>query len=257
MSKERRRHYILSMATWAILIALWFLVTNFGMVKSTLFPSPQRVLQAFISILKNGYNGTPFYTHLMMSLGRLLLAVFFAIVTAIPLGLLSGYFKKFGAVVDSLVNFYRPLPPMAYYVLLIMWLGIDEESKVMLLYLATFAPIYIACASAVGRIKQEYILGAKTMGASQRQIFFRVVLPASAPDIFVGVRTAVGVGYTTLVSAEMIAATSGMGWMVMDAYNYLKTDIVFVGIIIMGITGILIDNILKRLGNKIVYWSDK
>ena len=127
----------------------------------------------------------------------------------------------------------------------------------MLLYLATFAPIYVACASAVGRIKQEYILSAKTLGASKGQIFFQVVLPASAPDIFVGVRTAVGVGYTTLVSAEMIAATSGMGWMVMDAYNYLKTDIVFVGIIIMGITGIFIDFILKTLGNKIVFWSDK
>lgn len=248
---------MLSIATWAVIIALWFAATNLGLVRSTLIPSPQRVMRAFVNIMRDGYNATPFYIHLKMSMGRLLIAVVLAIFTAIPLGLLSGYLKKISAVIDSLVNFYRPLPPMAYYVLLIMWLGIDEESKVMLLYLATFAPIYVACASAVGRIKQEYILSAKTLGASKGQIFFQVVLPASAPDIFVGVRTAVGVGYTTLVSAEMIAATSGMGWMVMDAYNYLKTDIVFVGIIIMGITGIFIDFILKTLGNKIVFWSDK
>lgn len=256
MKKEKDCHY-LSALTWAVIIALWFLFTNTGMVKSTLVPTPQRVVEAFVEIIKNGYNSIPFYMHLKMSLSRLFIAVVIAILTAVPLGLLSGYFTKFGAVLDSLVNFYRPLPPMAYYVLLIMWLGIDEESKIMLLCLAAFAPIYVACASAVGKIKKEYILSAKTLGANQTQIFFRVVLPASAPDIFVGIRTAVGVGYTTLVSAEMIAATSGMGWMVMDAYNYLKTDIVFVGIIIMGITGIAIDSVLKRVGDRIIFWADK
>ena len=146
---------------------------------------------------------------------------------------------------------------MAYYVLLIMWLGIDEESKVMLLYLAIFAPIYVASSSAVSRVKEEFILSAKTLGANPSQVFCRIIIPASLPDIFTGIRTAVGVGYTTLVSAEMIASTSGIGWMVMDAYNYLKTDIVFVGIIIMGTTGIVIDSLLRRLGDKIIHWAGK
>ena len=191
-----------------------------------------------------------------MSMGRILLAVIFAIVTAIPLGLLSGYFPKVRAMVDSIVNFYRPIPPMAYYVLLIIWLGIDEESKVMLLFLAAFAPIYIACSSAVGRVRSEYILSAQSLGATEGQVFFKIILPACVPEIFIGLRTAVGVCYTTLVSSEMIAATMGIGWMAMDAYNYLKVDVVFIVIIVMGITGIIIDELLKLLGRKLVYWTE-
>lgn len=254
---KKREFYILSLLTWVLIIGLWFIATNFGLVGTTLLPSPQRVISAFFDLIENGYNSTAFYVHFKTSMGRLGIALFFAILVAVPLGSLSGYFGKFRAITDSLVNFYRPLPPMAYYVLLIMWLGIDEESKVMLLYLAIFAPIYVASSSAVSRVKEEFILSAKTLGANPSQVFCRIIIPASLPDIFTGIRTAVGVGYTTLVSAEMIASTSGIGWMVMDAYNYLKTDIVFVGIIIMGTTGIVIDSLLRRLGDKIIHWAGK
>ena len=180
-----------------------------------------------------------------------------ALITAIPLGLLCGYFAPLRAVVNSLINFYRPLPPLAYYSLLIVWLGIDESSKVMLLYLASFAPIYISSVSAVSRVNDAYIMGAQSFGASNRQIFFTVILPSAFPEIFVGIRTAFGVAYTTLVSAEMIAATAGIGWMVIDAYKYLKMDVVFVGIIIMGITGILMDSILSYIERKFIFWNGK
>lgn len=256
MQKENR-YYILTFLSWAGLVLIWYGATNFGLVKATLIPSPEQVGKAFVRLIREGYNSISFFHHLKMSLGRLFLAVILAIVTAIPLGLLSGYFHRLSALIDSFVHFYRPLPPMAYYVLLIMWLGIDEESKIMLLYLATFAPIYIACNSAVAKVEKEYLLSAKTLGANSWQIFYHIILSATAPDIFIGIRTAVGVGYTTLVSAEMIAATSGIGWMVMDAYNYLKTDIVFVAIIVMGITGIIIDFLLKKIGNKLIHWADK
>ena len=95
------------------------------------------------------------------------------------------------------------------------------------------------------------------MGASEVQVFFSIIIPAAMPDIFVGVRTAVGIAYTTLISAEMIAATSGMGWMIIDASRYLKSDVMFVGIITMGITGVLIDLILRKIENKVVFWSGK
>lgn len=257
MNSEKKSHRIISIATWLIIIGLWFVSTNTGLVSSQLVPSPQRVFKAFIDILNNGYNAIPFWQHIGISFYRLFLAVFFALLTAIPLGLLSGYFSKFGAVIDSLVNFYRPLPPLAYYMLLILWLGIDEESKVTLLFLASFAPIYIACSSAIGRVDRTFILSARSMGASDSQVFFTIMVPAAMPDIFVGVRTAVGVAYTTLVSAEMVAATSGLGWMVIDASRYLKSDVMFVGIIVMGITGILIDIILRNIESKVVFWTGK
>ena len=246
---------ILTIATWIIIFVSWYFVTKFEIFSKTLVPSPYKVWTAFLYILQNGYNKISLWSHLGASFQRLFFALILAIATAIPIGLLSGYFIKVKAVVDSVVEFYRPLPPLAYYTLLILWFGIDNTSKVTLLYLAAFAPIYIACVSAVKKINKDYILSAKSLGAGEKEIFFRIVLPACLPEIFTGIRTAVGVSYTTLVSAEMIAATSGIGWMVLDASNFLKSDVIIVGIIIMGITGILIDYVLRLIETKIVFWK--
>ncbi|NLW52506.1 MAG: ABC transporter permease [Tissierellia bacterium] len=254
---KKNNHLIISIITWIFILLVWFGVTSSGLISTSKLPSPTQVVNAFIDIIKNGYNYIPFWQHLGISLYRLFSAVILSIITAIPLGLLCGYLPRVKAMVNSLINFYRPLPPLAYYTLLIVWLGIGESSKIMLLFLASFAPIYIASVSAVSRVNKNYIMSAKTFGASERQLFFKVILPAAIPEIFVGVRTAVSVAYTTLVSSEMVAATAGIGWMVLDAYNYLKTDVVFVGIIVMGITGLLIDFILVKIEKKYIFWNGK
>lgn len=247
----------LTILTWLIIIAAWLGVTESGMVDSVLLPSPRKVLDTFRVIAIKGYNNVTLMMHLGISFKRLFVALFFAIVTAIPLGLISGFSKRFRAIIDSVVQFYRPLPPLAYYTLLVFWMGIDDSSKVMLLFLAAFAPIYLTCVSSVTNVNEDFILNARSLGASRQQVFYYVVLPSSLPQIFVGVRTAVGFAYTTLVSAEMVAGTSGIGWMVIDASRYLKSDVIFVGIIIMGITGILMDLALQYFENKLVYWKGK
>ena len=140
---------------------------------------------------------------------------------------------------------------------LIMWLGIDEKSKVMLLFLEAFAPIYISVSSSVINVRQDYILSAKSLGANNWNVFKTVIIPASLPGIMMGVRTAFGVAYTTLASSEMIAATSGLGWLVMDAYNYLKTDVVIATIFIMGLTGVLMDWLIKKFNEKFIFWSGR
>lgn len=259
MKKTKRKENlrIYTYATWGIILFSWFLTTELGLVSSRLVPSPGNVIQTFIEIMNNGYNGTPLWSHIGISLYRLFISSFLAILTAIPLGLMSGYFKRFRAVIDSVVQFYRPLPPLAYYTFLILWLGIDESSKITLLYLAAFAPIYLSCVSAVANINPNYLLSAESLGASKKDVFFTVVLPASLPEVFTGLRTAIGIAYTTLVSAEMVAATSGVGWMVIDASRYLKSDVMFIGIIIMGVTGVLLDWGLRNLENKLVFWKGK
>jgi len=254
-NKKSTTEKILTAATWVVILGSWHLVTKLDLVSSVLVPSPYDVYTTFLKILNDGYNGVSLLKHLGASFERLLLALGAAILTAIPLGLLSGYFSKVRAVIDSVVEFYRPLPPLAYYTLLILWFGIDNTSKITLLFLAGFAPIYIACVSAVTKINRDYILSAKSLGASQNDVFFKIVLPACMPEIFVGLRTAVGVAYTTLVASEMVAATSGIGWMVLDASNYLKSDVIFVGILVMGITGILMDMVLRYIEDKIVFWK--
>ena len=251
MPKER----ILTASTWVVILLLWYIITKLEIVSPTLFPSPQRVWNTLLNILKNGYNGITLWGHLLASFGRMFIALVLTILTAIPIGLLSGYSQKVRAIVNSIIEFYRPLPPLAYYTLLIIWLGIDDSSKVTLLFLAGFAPLYIACMSAVTKLNNDYIRSAKSLGANKKQIFIHIVLPGCMPEIFTGLRTSVGVSYTTLVSAEMVAATSGIGWMVLDASNFLKSDVIFVGIIIMGITGIAIDFILRNVEKKFVYWK--
>ncbi|MBK5241987.1 MAG: ABC transporter permease subunit [Clostridium sp.] len=248
---------MLTIGTILVILALWMLVTMLGWVDPKLVPSPQSVWTAFVDILQNGYKNYTLLHHLGASMQRLLIAFLAAAVLAVPLGLASGYNSKIRAIFEPVIEFYRPLPPLAYYTLLVLWLGIENGSKIVLLLLACFAPIYISCVSAVMKIKEEYINSACTVGASKLQIFMYVIFPACLPDIFIGLRTALGVGYTTLVSAEMVAANSGIGWMVLDASRYLRSDIIFLGIIIMGITGILLDRGIQFIEHKIIPWKGK
>ena len=248
---------ILTVGTVVIVFVIWFLVTAIGNVSETIIPSPASVWESFVDVAKDGYKGHTLIQHLGTSLQRLVIAYLLVVVTAVPLGLLSGYNSKIRAILEPIVEFYRPLPPLAYYTILVLWMGIDEGSKLALLYLAGFAPVYISCVAGVIRIKEDYINGAKTLGANKWQIFFYVIFPAALTDVFTGLRIALGVEYTTLVAAEMVAATAGMGWLVLDASNYLRSDIVFMGVIIMGITGILLDRIIRFVEGKVIHWKGR
>lgn len=171
--------------------------------------------------------------------------------------MLSGYSERVRAVFEPIIAFIRPLPPLGYYTIIILWMGIGDGSKILLLFLGALAPVFVSCVAGVTRVKQDYINRARTLGAGKGQIFLHVILPASLPDIFVGLRNAMSVAYATSVAAEMVAAVSGIGWMVLDASKYLRSDVIFVGIIIMGITGILLDRILLCLETRIVFWKGK
>lgn len=257
MKKKTIGERMLTGVTVIIILVIWFITTKLGLVDEKLVPSPQLVWDALVDIMQNGYKNYTLLEHLGASMNRLISAFFSAVIIAIPLGLASGYSSKLRAIFEPIIEFYRPLPPLAYYTLLVLWMGIENESKIALLFLACFAPIYISCVSAVIKIKEDYINSAYTVGANKMQIFMHVIFPACLPDIFTGLRTALGVAYTTLVSAEMVAANSGIGWMVLDSSRYLRSDIIFLGIIIMGITGILLDKSIQFIENKIVPWKGK
>ncbi|HHX59532.1 MAG TPA: ABC transporter permease subunit [Epulopiscium sp.] len=254
---DMKRNKILSIGTVGAILIIWFTVTSLNLVDSKLVPHPVAVVKALVEIIKNGYRNYTLLEHLFASLGRLLVALLMAILAGVPLGLYSGYNTKVKALLNPIIEFYRPLPPLAYYTILILWLGIDNSSKIVLLFLASFAPIYIACVSAVTKVKEDYMKSAYVVGANKKQVFFHVIFPACLPDIFVGLRTGLGVAYTTLVSSEMVAAKSGIGWMVLDASRNLRSDIIFLGIIIMGITGILLDKGIQMIEFKLVPWKGK
>lgn len=257
MYRKTATEKILSWGTAVSILLLWLIVSEFGLIDQNLVPTPQAVFAAFIEIMENGYKNFTLLEHLGESMKRLVIAFVLSCVTAVPLGIASGYNSRIRAIFEPIIEFYRPLPPLAYYTLLVLWMGIENESKISLLYLACFAPAYISCVSAVIKIREDYINSAFTVGASRLQVIAHVIFPACLPDIFTGLRTSLGVAYTTLVSAEMVAANSGIGWMVLDASRYLRSDIIFLGIIVMGITGILLDRGIQRIERRVVPWKGK
>lgn len=257
MYRKTATEKILSWGTAVSILLLWLIVSEFGLIDQNLVPTPQAVFAAFIEIMENGYKNFTLLEHLGESMKRLVIAFVLSCVTAVPLGIASGYNSRIRAIFEPIIEFYRPLPPLAYYTLLVLWMGIENESKISLLYLACFAPAYISCVSAVIKIREDYINSAFTVGASRLQVIVHVIFPACLPDIFTGLRTSLGVAYTTLVSAEMVAANSGIGWMVLDASRYLRSDIIFLGIIVMGITGILLDRGIQLIERRAVPWKGK
>ncbi len=255
--QTRRIHTRIKISSVIIILSMWQLIAAFELVSPTLFPSPASTWAAFTELLANGYKGSMLWEHWGHSMLRMLLAFLFAMATAIPLGLLSGYSSKVQAALDPLVEFYRPIPPLAYYVLLILWFGIGDLSKIVLLYLAAFPPMYIAAMSAVRGVHEDQIHSAQSLGANKWQEFRYVIFPACLPNIFTGMRTATGFTYTTLVASEIVAAVNGIGWMVLDASKFLRSDIMLVGIIIMGFTGIFLDWLIRIAEKKAVPWKGK
>ena len=248
---------LISIGSISFFIFIWYIIAKYNFVSPVFFPSPNKTWTAFYDLLMNGYKGNSLFYHLLDSLYRLFLAFIIAIITAVPLGLLSGYSNKVRAFLDPIIEFYRPLPPLSYYSLLILWFGIGNMSKIALLYLAAFAPIYIASMAGVKGVPIDRILSSQSLGANKWQVFRYIIFPSCLPEIFTGVRTAIGFAYTTLVAAEMVAAVSGIGWMVLDASRYLRSDIMFVGIIILGLTGIILDTVIRKIEKTIVPWKGK
>jgi taurine transport system permease protein len=240
-----------------MLLAVWFFVTESRLITEVLFPSPLKVLRGFIETLTTGYKSHTLFEHIGDSFRRLFLAYALAAISAVLLGLASGYNRVVRAIVDPLVEFYQSIPPLAYFTLLIIWLGIGDASKIALLFLAAFAPVFIASMSGVKAVREDYIHGAFSLGAGKLQVFIHVIVPACLPYIFTGLRTAMATAYGTLVAAEMVAAVSGIGWLVFDASRFLRTDLVFMGIVTMGLTSLILDRCIRFAESRAVPWKGK
>ncbi|MFC6331881.1 ABC transporter permease subunit [Paenibacillus septentrionalis] len=245
-----------SVVSVSIVLFLWWIASRHEWINPLFLPSPADVWAAFMTIVQDGYKGSSLLAHIGASLQRIAIALSLVLVTAVPLGILCGRSRLLRAIFDPFIEFYRPLPPLAYYSLLVLWFGIEDTSKIVLLFLGGFAPMFIAAVYSARRIPIDRINGAKSLGASRYKLYLFVILPSCLPDLLTGLRTAVGVTYATLVAAEMIAAVSGIGWMVLDASKYLRSDIIYVAIIIMGIIAIGIDMVIRQLIQRVSPWIE-
>lgn len=251
----KHKYTLISVAAVLVLLILWEMGSIFSWFNPKFIPNMSTVWSSFLNTLENGYNGFSLWEHLWSSMRRLLIAVFFAFMIAVPLGLLAGSNPVIHAIVDPFIEFYRALPPLAYYTLLVLWFGIGDMSKIVLLTLNAFPPIFIPTVFSVSQIPRDRINGARSLGSSGVDLFVSVVFPSCLPDILTGLRTAVGSAYATMVAAEMVAAVSGIGWLVLDASKYVRYDIVYFGIIIMGAIALLIDAVIRQIIKRLTPWS--
>ncbi|WP_102960464.1 ABC transporter permease subunit [Mangrovicella endophytica] len=248
---------LISIATGLALIGLWFLATQLGWVKPLFLPSPIAVWNKFVLALTDGVANSTLIQHTLASLGRVMGAFLLACVTAIPIGIFMGVNRFARGLFDPIIEFYRPLPPLAYLPLIIIWLGIGEFPKVFLIFLAIFAPMAIAARAGVRSVSLEQIHAAYAMGATKFQVIFHVILKAALPEIFTGMRIGIGVGWTTLVAAEMVASSRGLGFMILNAAQYLASDTVIMGIIVIGIFAVAFDMLIRRLERVFVPWKGR
>ena len=220
-------------------------------------PAPEGVFKRFIEISKEGYQNTALWEHLGWSLWRVLAGFFFGSLIGIPLGYAMGLNSWFRGWFDTIVEFMRPVPPLALIPLIIIWFGIWETGKISLLFLAALWIMVIAARSGVSGVRISKVHAAYSLGASKWQLLTRVIVPNSLPDIFTGARVAMGVCWGTVVAAELVAAEKGAGKMIIAASKFQSTDIVIMGIILIGVIGYGIDIAMRVAEKWLIPWKGK
>ena len=248
---------LISTITVVALLALWWLASHLRWVPPLFLPTPEVVFTRLYESAAGLLTDAPLAEHFGWSMFRVFTAFIAACLTAIPIGIAMGVSRIMRGVFDPPIEFYRPLPPLAYLPLIVIWFGIDELSKVLLIYLACFAPLAMSARAGVRSVSQEQIHAAYSMGATQQQVIWHVIVPAAMPEILTAMRIAIGFGWTTLVAAEMVAANKGLGQMVLNASNFLRTDIVIMGIIVIGAVAYVFDLLMRYVERIVVPWKGK
>ena len=255
--KSRLGTAIISTASVAAVVLVWQGSVQLGLANPLLLPAPTTVAATAGELIRNGYGTASLAQHVAVSLARALGAFLVASLVGIPLGLGMGMNPTLDAIVNPFIQFFRPLPKLALIPLAVLWFGIGEVSKFVLIFLSTFLTIVVGAAGAVGGIRQQRIKAARALGASGMPLFWRVILPSVLPEVFLSIRLGVGIGWTTLIAAEMIASERGLGWMITNAAGYLRTDIVMLGIVLLGSIGYLLDVALQLLQRQAVPWAGR
>lgn len=238
------------LALLTVLIAVWwYWVEQSG---SLIFPTPWQVVTGTWELIEEGV----LWLHIGSSLMRVGAGFLLAVVVAIPLGLLMGRLQGAYITLNPLVQILRPISPIAWIPLSILWFGVGNASPIFLIFIASVFPLIVQTAAGVHTIEPRYLNAAENFGVSRYKLFRQVIIPAVLPDLIVGMRISLGVAWLVVVAAEMIALRSGLGFMIMDSRNAgNRYDLVIAGMVIIGIIGLLLDGLMRLLeGLKSVRW---
>lgn len=250
---KRLRHIALVVAPWLAIVAAWYGVRETGLVNAALVPAPHVVFTKFFDLLANQGLGWDIF----VSTRRVFIGVVVGIALAVPVGFLIGWFRAAKTFADPLVNFFRALPPIALIPLVIVYFGVDEPAKLVILIYAAFFAGVIVMYEGVSQINPLFVRVARTLGASQAEVFAKVIIPLTVPHILTALRVALGVAWATLVASELVAAQRGLGSMIQNASTYFLLDVIYVGIICIGLVALLMDLALRRVSGRFLAWQER
>ena len=245
--------WLLPVLPWAGLVLIWYLIPTLGLVNPALVPTPVQVAKTFWHLL----TAEKLWLDMLMSLQRVLLGLVLGIALAIPVGFVLGWYRPMRTLIDPLVNFFRSLPPIALIPLIIVYFGIDELAKVVMLFYAAFFSGVIVMYEGIVQTNPLFIRVARTLGATDGEIFRRVIVPLAVPHVLTALRVALGVCWATLVASELIAAQKGLGAVIQNASNYFQIDRIYTGIICIGAIALAMDRALRAVGARVLQWQER
>ncbi len=246
------KNLLLRISGIALIIVIWEMVSLFNLVPWIFLPPLEDVLLELLNMIQSG----EIFLDAGYSLLRVGLGFIIATGLAIPLGIITGWFPFAFRIFDPLIEVARPIPPLAWTGLALLWFGIGLSSSVFLVFLGAFFPILLNTIAGVKGIEKKLIEAAYILGANEKQVLKKVVIPGSLPSIFTGIRIGMGVGWMVVVAAEMIAARQGLGSLIIISTNLGRTDRVLIGMIVIGILGLIIDYALRHMSRRLFVWRE-
>jgi len=247
------RRIALVLAPWLVIVLVWYAIHFSGLVNPALLPTPHAVAARFWELLTE--QRLP--RDIWMSTQRVFLGLTFGILLAVPVGFVLGWYREIRSFIDPLINFFRALPPIALIPLVIVYFGVDELAKVVILFYASFFAGVIVMYEGIAQISPIYVRVARTLGATDREIFAKVIVPLTVPHMLTAVRVALGVAWATLVASELIAAQQGLGALIQNASSFFQLDIIYVGIICIGFIALAMDLVLRAVARRLVAWQER
>ena len=249
---KHSRYLMISIITFAILLALWSLISHYEIVDSLFLPEPINVLKKLFETAMDG----SLWTDMGISIYRISIGFLLAAILGVPIGILCSCFKTASAIFSPLCEFIRYMPVPAFVPLLMVWMGIGEFSKIMIVFIGTFFQLVLMVIDDCNSVSDDLLAAGYTLGASNKTTIFKVLIPAMAPSMMQTLRMMIGWAWTYLVVAELVAANTGLGYSILKAQRFLKTDAIFVGIVVIGLLGLVTDILFGVLIKKIFPWEE-
>jgi NitT/TauT family transport system permease protein len=252
MPSRTWRTAALIVAPWVLILLAWYALAYSGLVNTALLPTPGQVFGKFRELVRDRLP-----MDVWMSTQRVFVGVALGTLLAVPVGFVLGWYRGVRTFIDPVINFFRALPPIALIPLVIVYFGIGETAKIVILFYASFFAGVIVMYEGIAQISPIYVRVARTLGATDAEIFRKVIVPLAVPHMLTALRVALGVAWATLVASELIAAQQGLGALIQNASSFFQLDIIYLGIICIGFIALAMDTALRLIARRLVSWQER